>query len=169
MPCNLVAIRKAKAHVDPKLVLDHAQVIANMKNLIAPIVGMTPSDITAYSDNPGTDWGVGWGAWIQTKQGVQIPAEQLTGGQYVDWVCNKCAIRLERNGTITLRDGWDLPASKHFSPEQAEQVLESVNAALNQVLGLLFQQQVKNALAAKFNVESAQTTQNGALVVTMEI
>ncbi|CAG0942208.1 hypothetical protein ANRL1_00852 [Anaerolineae bacterium] len=171
MPCNLVAIRKAKANVTPGLVLDNPQVITGMKNMLAQLFGVTTNDITTYNDKNGSDWGIGWNEWRKTKQGAQIPVAQLVSAntQYIDWVCNKCAVRLTRDGEITLRDGWDLPSSKHFSPEQFEQILAQVNAGLNQVLGLLFQQQVQTALAKQGRIENVQAMPTGAIVITMEI
>lgn len=170
MPCNLVAVRTAKAVVDPRLVLDNPQMIEGVKTLVAQIVGVKPEHITAYNDKQGTAWWQGWDQWRQNHTITEtIPAEKLVGGAYVDWVCDQCAVRLERDGTLTFRDGWDLPASKHFTPEQADAILTQLNAAFNQLLGVLFQQKVQQIVASQFALQNAQYAANGALVLTVEV
>lgn len=171
MPCNLAARSKASVSNETltKLILDNPALLANVAKLLAPIVETNPADITAYNDKYETSWNVGWNEYRRGKPVTQIPAEQLVGAEYVDWVGTKCAVRMERNGNITFRGGWDLPVSKYFTPAQSEEKLKLINAALNVALGTLFQQRVKTALAQKFAVESVQNAANGALAITIEI
>jgi len=165
MPCNAIATQTAHVNLNPALILDNPQALTATQHLLAKLLGVQPQAITMYNDTH--TWEAGWRQWSRNRAVQQpIPVDQLAGGQYIDWACDKCAVRLHKNGQVELRDGWDL-SRKHIT--DPNQFLTQVGAVLNQVTGLLFQQQVRRAIAARYGIAEEQRAPNGALVLTVDL
>ncbi|HIP97507.1 MAG TPA: hypothetical protein EYH32_09885 [Anaerolineae bacterium] len=165
MPCNAIATQTAHVNLNPALILDNSQAITAVQQLLAKLLDIQPQNITVYNDTH--TWQAGWRQWSRNRTVQQpTPVEQLAGGQYIDWVCDKCAVRLHKNGQIELRDGWDL-SRKHIA--NPNQFLDQVGAVFNQVTGLLFQQQVRATIAARYAIAEEQRAPNGALVLTVDL
>jgi len=181
VPCNAIATQTARVSLNPALILDNPTAISAVQQLLAKLLDVQPHRITIYNDthpsiNSGRrPWQAGYRQWSRNRSVQQpTPVEQLAGGQYIDWACEKCAVRLHRNGQVELRDGWDL-SRKHIARRvelvetNPNQFLEQVGAVLNQVAGLLFQQQARAAIATRYSIIEEQRAPNGALVLTVNL
>jgi len=165
MPCNAIATQTARVNLNPALILDNPAAITAVQQMLARLLGIQPQAVTMYNDTH--TWGAGWSQWSRNRTVQQpTPVDQLAGGQYIDWVCDKCGIRLTNNGEISLRDGWDLSRKHVTNPDQ---FLTQVGAVLNQVTGILFQNQVRATIAARYGIAEEQRAPNGALVLTVDL
>jgi len=165
MPCNAIATQTARVSLNPALILDNPTAISAVQQLLAKLLDVQLHRITIYNDTH--PWQAGYRQWSRNRSVQQpTPVEQLAGGQYIDWTCEKCAIRLHRNGQMELRDGWDLSRKHVANPNQ---FLDQVGAVLNQVAGLLFQQQARAAIATRYSIIEEQRAPNGALVLTVNL
>jgi len=165
VPCNAIATQTAHVSLNPALILDNPTAISVVQQLLAKLLNTQPQDITIYNDTH--TWQAGYRQWSRSGSVQQpTPVEQLAGGQYIDWACEKCAVRLHRNGQVELRDGWDLSRKHVANPNQ---FLDQVGAVLNQVAGLLFQQQARAAIATHYSIIEEQRAPNGALVLTVNL
>ncbi len=96
--------------------------------------------------------------WLTEKLQAEVRAE--TRGDTLFLYVSAYVVRVQ-NGQVTVTGGYSYTEMRDFAA--------AITAHLTKIAGLLCQQQIKNALAKKFALESVQTAPTGSLVINVEI